>query len=929
MKKGYILVLLTMLSIIEMAGANPVHNINKGTDYATIQAAIDDANIGDEIHADNGTYNEKLNINKRLKIVGENRKTTIIKGNNNGEVVILTANNIVVQGFNITGSGNYWYDAGIASYNNGSAIKYNIFTGNERGVKCWYSNCKVDNNIFTENRNDAIYGVYSTSIFVNNTVIKNNIHGIVAHYPKNGTIIKNNIVKDNIKNGIVILDGSNKVIIDNNNAINNSIGIYEWRSSKNSITNNKVKNNSYGIGVYDSSRNNLMTDNTIYNNILSGIILSSSDNNIIYRNSILKTYEGIMIYYSNKNIIRNNTISNNSGSGIRLSRSKNNIINGNKVFKNGWGIYLDYSSNNNLLNNNNVSFNSNGINLHQDSNTNMLRKNIIISNNDGGIILKGVLNNTIIDNTFIHDGIGLEDSYLNKVINNTVNQKPLVYLENKSNYIIKNAGQVILVNSNNITIKNMNLSNTLFGVELWKTGNSKILLNNFYNNAIGIVSILSNKNIVNNNKFFNNDFGIIFVLSDNNSIYGNTVNTSHYHGIILDRSNNNNLNGSIVSKNFNGVGIGLSGSINNLVNANIANYNGIGIDIGKSNNNKLIGNEISNNYAGIWLDYSNSNTLKFNKAMKNIKGLWLSDSNYNILNSNFVIQNNFSGIDLSSFSNKNVLTNNTILKNSLGIGLYSSNYNMVYNNFFNNKNNSVIINSTNKWNVTRKLGKNIVGGPYIGGNFWAYPNGTGFSQKCKDNNNDGICDSRYIINSQNIDYLPLAEKPVNNFQYPLDIPWKISLGFGKWVNNWDGKNSSGYHLAEDVPAKEYTPVNASSNGTVRYTSTNIGGYGSIIIIEHPNSNVTTLYGHLSRYKGLKVKIGQNVIKGQLIGYIGNDSENGIGKPHIHFGIRKGLYSTTKICGKWPYVGYSLSCTNITHQKYLNMWYNSSEFVKNN
>jgi parallel beta-helix repeat protein len=37
-----------------------VHNINKGTDYTTIQAVIDDADIGDELHVDSGTYYENV-----------------------------------------------------------------------------------------------------------------------------------------------------------------------------------------------------------------------------------------------------------------------------------------------------------------------------------------------------------------------------------------------------------------------------------------------------------------------------------------------------------------------------------------------------------------------------------------------------------------------------------------------------------------------------------------------------------------------------------------------------------------------------------------------------------------------------------------------------------------------------------------------------
>jgi len=58
-----------------------------------------------------------------------------------------------------------------------------------------------------------------------------------------------------------------------------------------------------------------------------------------------------------------------------------------------------------------------------------------------------------------------------------------------------------------------------------------------------------------------------------------------------------------------------------------------------------------------------------------------------------------------------------------------SSSNTVYDNFFNNTNNVKSSASVNKWNITKTAGTNIVGGPYIGGNVWAYPSGTGYTGK--------------------------------------------------------------------------------------------------------------------------------------------------------------------------------------------------------
>ena len=50
-------------------------------------------------------------------------------------------------------------------------------------------------------------------------------------------------------------------------------------------------------------------------------------------------------------------------------------------------------------------------------------------------------------------------------------------------------------------------------------------------------------------------------------------------------------------------------------------------------------------------------------------------------------------------------------------------------------------------------------GPYLGGNIWGNPDGTGFSQTCVDTNKDGICDSNYTLDPGNVDYLPLTILP--------------------------------------------------------------------------------------------------------------------------------------------------------------------------
>ena len=66
--------------------------------YTRIQDAIDNTSDGDTVFVFNGTYYENVIINKAINLIGENRNTTIIDGNESGNVIKLVANGIEVTG---------------------------------------------------------------------------------------------------------------------------------------------------------------------------------------------------------------------------------------------------------------------------------------------------------------------------------------------------------------------------------------------------------------------------------------------------------------------------------------------------------------------------------------------------------------------------------------------------------------------------------------------------------------------------------------------------------------------------------------------------------------------------------------------------------------------------------------------------------------
>ena len=87
------------------------------------------------------------------------------------------------------------------------------------------------------------------------------------------------------------------------------------------------------------------------------------------------------------------------------------------------------------------------------------------------------------------------------------------------------------------------------------------------------------------------------------------------------------------------------------------------------------------------------------------------------------------------------------------------------------------------------------------------------------------------------------------------------------------------HHGTDFGAKRGTPILAAADGEVIFSGWK-GGYGKVIKIRHKDSYVT-LYAHQSR---LKVKVGQLVKTGQIIGYVGSTGRST--GPHLHFGLYK-------------------------------------------
>ncbi len=283
MSRNWILCCLMLMPAIARSGTIHVNGPSAG---GSIKAAISQASPGDTIVVKPGTYFEKgIVINKRITLLGQGRP--VLDGEHKYEIVTITANGVVVEGFTIVHSGN-------------SSLE------DIAGIKI----------------------IQAREVVIRNNILDDNFFGIYSQFGTRCTIENNQLTsygKEELQSGN---------------------GIHCWKSDSLKIIGNNIRGHRDGI-YFEFVTHSVIWRNNSHQNIRYGLHFMFSNQDAYISNIFRNNGAGVAVMYSSQVKMFRNFFEENWGDaayGLLLKEISDSHINGNFFIKNTSGIYMEGTS---------------------------------------------------------------------------------------------------------------------------------------------------------------------------------------------------------------------------------------------------------------------------------------------------------------------------------------------------------------------------------------------------------------------------------------------------------------------------------------------------------------------------------------------------------------------------------------------------------
>ncbi len=293
------------------------------------------AKAGDTLHFGPGRYRVNLHITKRLRLEGT--PGAILDGGNEGNVIRISAANVVIHGLRIENSGHNLTDLNAGIFVDRHAdnvlIQSNYFDKNNFGI--WLDACVdaqvLDNQIHGEpsrrsqDRGNGIHMYATTRALVRGNKVWETRDGIYIDTSNHNTLQDNTL--HDLRYGVHYMYSHDNHVIGNH-TYNTRTGYALMQSKRLTVRNNTSdQDRNYGMLM------NYITDSTIANNRITSVMMGSA---YVTGGSNILGAEGkaIFIYNSQFNNIHDNLFGS-SDIGIHLTAgSEDNLVYGNTFVNN-------------------------------------------------------------------------------------------------------------------------------------------------------------------------------------------------------------------------------------------------------------------------------------------------------------------------------------------------------------------------------------------------------------------------------------------------------------------------------------------------------------------------------------------------------------------------------------------------------------------